>query len=82
MVERTGTACLCYYISRWLLIFSMKNLSLENYQEFLDFEMPAEELDYHPVFTIRSSSARPDDQPKNARWEWEKLPALGEMNPD
>jgi len=59
-----------------------EELTPERYKELLDFEMPAEELDYHPVFTIRSPKLRPDDQPKNAPWEWEKLPALGEMNPD
>ncbi|MEO6316521.1 MAG: SOS response-associated peptidase family protein [Chitinophagaceae bacterium] len=57
-------------------------LPLDHYKEILNFEMPAELLQYHPVFTIRSAKMRPDDKPKNEYWHWEKLPALGEMNPD
>lgn len=59
-----------------------EELTPERYKAILDFEMPSEELIYHPVFTIRSPKLRPDELPKNAPWEWEKLPALGEMNPD
>ena len=58
------------------------NLPDERYKEILNFEMPSEEMEYWPVFTIRSAKARPDDKLKNDYWEWEKLPALGEMNPD
>jgi putative SOS response-associated peptidase YedK len=53
----------------------------EDYKKILDFEMPSANLDYHPVFTIRSAKLRPDDKYKNEYWDWEKLPALGEMNP-
>jgi putative SOS response-associated peptidase YedK len=52
------------------------------YKEILNFEMPSDELDYWPVFTIRSPKARPDDKAKSEYWEWEKLPALGEANPE
>jgi len=62
--------------------FLTEALSPERYKEILDYEMPSEELIYHPVFTIRSPKLRPDDQPKSAPWEWEKLPALGELNPE
>ena len=63
---------------RWL----QDDLSEEAYREILSFEAPAEQMDYWPVFTIRSPKSRPDDKPKFEYWEWEKLPALGEMNPD
>ncbi len=53
-----------------------------DYRAILQYEIPSEELSYKTVFTIRSPKLRPDDQPKNELWEWEKLPALGEMNPD
>jgi hypothetical protein len=56
-------------------------LSADDYKMILAFEMPSEKLDYKPVFTIRSPKERPDDKAKNEYWEWEKLPALGEMNP-
>jgi putative SOS response-associated peptidase YedK len=62
--------------------FLQDNLSAERYKEILGYEMPSEELNYHPVFTIRSPKVRPDDKPKNEFWEWEKLPELGTMNPD
>jgi putative SOS response-associated peptidase YedK len=59
-----------------------EDLSPERYKAILDFEMPGANLDYYPVFTIRSPKERPDGKPKNEYWEWEKLPALGEANPD
>ncbi len=46
------------------LAFLDHDLSPTQYQKILDVEMPSEELDYHPVFTIRSPKLRPDDQPK------------------
>lgn len=58
------------------------DLTSEEYKAILDFEMPSEELRYQPVFTIRSQKPRPDNKLKTEPWEWEKLPALGEMNPD
>jgi len=57
-------------------------LTDDEYRAILGFEMPSEELEYYPVYTIRSSKGRPDYQPKDQPWEWEKLPALGDMNPD
>ncbi|MGN6438399.1 MAG: SOS response-associated peptidase [Agriterribacter sp.] len=62
--------------------FVQKDLSLERYKEILNFQMPAENLAYKPVYTIRSPKARPDDKPKNNYWEWENLPPLGVGNPE
>ena len=59
-----------------------EDLSPARYKEILEFEMPSDQLQYHPVFTIRSPKPRPDNKLKHEFWEWEKLPALGEMNPD
>ncbi|MEO6315951.1 MAG: SOS response-associated peptidase family protein [Chitinophagaceae bacterium] len=59
-----------------------QELPVDHYQDILKFEMPSDVLEYRPVFTIRSPKTRPDEKPKNEYWEWEKLPALGEMNPD
>ncbi len=58
------------------------DLSEENYRHILNFEIPSEELKYHPVFTIRSAKTRPDEKPKNEPYEWENLPELGVLNPD
>jgi putative SOS response-associated peptidase YedK len=62
--------------------FLQDDLSTERYKEMLKFEMPSEELEYRPVYTIRSPKARPDDKPKSEYWEWEKLPELGTANPE
>ncbi|HYF30434.1 MAG TPA: SOS response-associated peptidase family protein [Chitinophagaceae bacterium] len=62
--------------------FIADDLTTENYNEILDFEMPCEQLEYWPVFTIRSPKGRPDYKLKNDFWEWEKLPELGLENPD
>ena len=59
-----------------------EELTGEEYQSILAFEMPSEDLKYHPVYTIRSPKGRPDELPKTAYYEWEKLPALGVLNPD
>lgn len=64
--------------NKWL----SEDLSEQEYRAILAFEMPSEALDYWPVFTIRTPKSRPDDKLKNEPWEWEKLPALGELNPD
>jgi len=53
-----------------------EDLSPERMAEILAFEMPSENLDYWPVFTIRSPKGRPDEKEKNEPWEWEGLPEL------
>lgn len=52
-------------------------LSDEEMQGILNFEMPSEELVYHPVFTIRTTKPRPDGGSKTDRFEWGNLPGLG-----
>lgn len=64
--------------TRWL----DEDITQDEYKAILEFEMPSEELNYHPVFTIRSPKGRPDEKAKTELYEWEKLPALGEMNPE
>lgn len=63
---------------QWL----QEGLSEDAYQSILNFEMPSENLTYQTVYTIRSSKLRPDNKAKHELYEWEKLPALGELNPD
>lgn len=46
-------------------------------QTILDFEMPSEELDYNPVYTIRTTKERPDGKEKLDTFEWPNLPPLG-----
>jgi len=51
-------------------------LTEEEYKAILDFEMPSDELNYIPVYTIRSPKMRPDDKAKNEYYRWENLPEL------
>lgn len=53
-----------------------EDLSPEKYKSILDFEMPSNQLDYYPVYTIRSPKARPDGKRKDEIYEWENLPEL------
>lgn len=57
-------------------------LAESRYKEILNYEIPSGEMEFHPVFTIRSQKPRPDNDAKNVYWEWEKLPELGTMDPD
>ncbi len=57
---------------RWL----DEELTEEDYKGILDFEMPSAELNYYPVYTIRSPKLRPDDKAKNEFYQWENLPEL------
>jgi len=52
------------------------------YRQILNYEMNPEQMDYIPVWTIRSPKQRPDGKLKTEYWEWKDLPALGELNPD
>lgn len=51
-------------------------LSEDRYKAILDFEMPGEELEYRPVFTIRGKNTRADGKAKNEFYEWDNLPEL------
>src|SRR5687767_5066053 len=57
---------------KWLL----PDLNDEEINEILHFEMPSENLIYHPVFTIRSPKPRPDNKRKTDLYEWADLPPL------
>lgn len=56
-------------------------LSVEEYQELLNYEMPSDELAYRSVYTIRGTKPRPDRLGKTALFEWNE-PALGTADPD
>ena len=59
---------------RWL----EPNLTDGEIEEILDYEMPSEELEYYPVWSIRTPNIRPDKKLKNEPFIWENLPPLGE----
>lgn len=60
------------YSKKWL----DDKLTEEEYRAILNYEMPSEDLEAWPVFTIRSQKPRPDGLPKNERYVWEALPDL------
>ncbi|MFI5155871.1 MAG: SOS response-associated peptidase [Chitinophagales bacterium] len=53
------------------------NLSEEQMAGLIQYEMPSDQLEYNPVFSIRGRSPRPDGKPKNEYWEFANLPPLG-----
>lgn len=53
------------------------NLSDVEIQDILDFEMPSEDLEYDPVYTIRTTKERPDGGGKTDPYKWPDLPPLG-----
>jgi putative SOS response-associated peptidase YedK len=57
---------------KWLL----PGLSDSGIEEILNFEMPAEQLEYRTVFSIRSRNPRPDQKEKYELYEWPDLPDL------
>jgi putative SOS response-associated peptidase YedK len=62
--------------------FLSEDLTPDDYKEILSYEMKSEELYCHPVYTIRTPQLRADGKSKHEHWPWEKLPALGELNPE
>jgi len=54
----------------------LPDLSDEEIDEILKYEMPSENLEYWPVYTIRSPKPRPDSKIKIEMYEWENLPPL------
>ena len=46
------------------------------FKSILNFEMPSEELNYLPVYSIRTNEIRPDNKRKNEYYKWENLPEL------
>ena len=55
-------------------------LSDEGIKSILQFEMPSDQLEYFPVYTIRTTKERPDGLSKIDRYEWQNLPPLGHDN--
>jgi putative SOS response-associated peptidase YedK len=54
------------------------NLTDTQLQEILEYEMPAEDLEYYPVFSIRTTKPHPTGGRKTDRFDWPNLPPLGQ----
>jgi putative SOS response-associated peptidase YedK len=52
------------------------NLTDQELENILDYELPSDQLIADPVFSIRSRTPRPDGQPKIAPWPWPDLPEI------
>ena len=57
------------------------DLTDEDIQSILEYEIPPENLQQWPVFSIRTTKPRPDDKPKNEPYDWPNLPPLGTDDP-
>ena len=53
------------------------NLTDDEIQSILDFEMPSDSLEYQTVWTIRTTKERPDGKQKLEPYDWPNLPPLG-----
>ena len=49
----------------------------EGISRILHYELPSDDLDYSPVYTIRTTKERPDGRKKLEPFEWANLPPLG-----
>ena len=58
---------------KWL----QEDLTDEEMEQLLGYEMPPAELSYHPVYTIRTTRPRPDGKEKFEPFDWPGLPPLG-----
>ncbi len=54
------------------------DLTDEEMEKILAYEMPSEEIVYTPVFSIRGRTPRPDGKPKTEFFEYFNLPPLGD----
>jgi putative SOS response-associated peptidase YedK len=57
---------------QWL----QEDLNSEAYKIILNYELPSEQLNYLPVYTIRTSKKRPDGKLKNEVYKWKGLPEI------
>lgn len=48
----------------------------EDLKQLLEYSIPDDELEVHPVWTIRTTKERPDGASKVAPYRWENLPTL------
>src|SRR5207237_1116784 len=58
---------------KWL----QPDLTDQEMEEIINYEMPSETLNYDPVYTIRTTKERPDGKGKLDTYEWANLPPLG-----
>ena len=54
------------------------DLTEQEMESLLAFEMPSDQIVYNPVFSIRGRSPRPDGKPKNEPYDYPNLPGLGQ----
>jgi putative SOS response-associated peptidase YedK len=55
----------------------LNNISEEEMQPIFKFEIPTENLNYYPVYTLRGYPNRPDGKHRYEEFKWEGLPPLG-----
>ncbi len=58
-----------------------KDLTETGMKEMLDYQLPSEELEVWPVYSIRTTKPRLDHKSKTEPFRWENLPPLGNDEP-
>lgn len=59
----------------------VSDISEEEIMQVISFEIAEEDLEYHPVYTLRGYPDRPDDKKRFEEYTWEGLPPLGDDTP-
>ncbi|MBS1732720.1 MAG: hypothetical protein JST02_05445 [Bacteroidetes bacterium] len=54
-----------------------EDMSDEAIRQFVEYEIPSEELEAVPVFLLRTTTQRPDGKEKFEKFDYGKLPPLG-----
>lgn len=54
-----------------------EDLTEDEIKQMIAYEIPSEELEAYPVFTLRTPKQRPDEKSKSEPFTWENLPPLG-----
>lgn len=59
----------------------LEELSDEEMAPIIHYEIPSDQLLYHPVYTLRGYPERPDHKHRYEAYDWPGLPPLGDDNP-
>lgn len=62
---------------KWL----QEDLTDAQMKEMINYEIPSQELEAWPVFTVRTTKPRPDGKQTLAPFSWPNLPSLGNDEP-
>ena len=62
---------------QWALQWLEEDMTDEDIKNFVEYEIPSEELEVVPVFLLRTTTPRPDGKEKFEKFDYGRLPPLG-----